>query len=303
MERNSRHGQDRNRLTEVESLSIIDRGYGYIYAQDTRRICLIYRRSLHKAREIMVRDLIIQKKNGQRIYGRVYLPENGKATYPAVIFAHGFASNYRDIEHYGPQFAEAGVAMIVFDFCGGGPETYSDGDMEHMSVLTEMEDLLAVISQVREMDDIDAEALFLMGESQGGYVAALTAGRYPELVRGLILWYPAFVIEEIAKEEITTGVPIVYRIFGLTIGEIYNRDATSLHIYQEIGRYHGNVLILHGNRDHLVPLSYSQKALKVYRNASLNVIHGAGHGFHGEDSRMAGELSIEFVRENLSESR
>lgn len=246
----------------------------------------------------MRRDITIHKDNGQTICGRIYSPDGEQTSYPTVIFAHGFGSNYRDIEHYGPQFIQEGVAMVLFDFCGGGPETLSDGDMEHMSVLTEMEDLLAVIHVIREMECVDKNRIFLMGESQGGYVAALTAARYPELVRGLILWYPAFVIEEIAKEEITTGVPIVYRIFGLTIGEIYNRDATSIHIYREIRKYHGKVLILHGNRDHLVPLSYSQKALKVYRDASLSVIHGAGHGFNGEDSKMAGELSIAFVKEN-----
>ena len=245
----------------------------------------------------MTQDIIIHKNNGQKIIGRLYLPEDERASYPVTIFAHGFSSNYRDIEHYGPRFIRVGVAMFLFDFCGGGPETFSDGDMEHMSVLTEMEDLLAVIEELRNMDCIDEQGIFLMGESQGGYVTALTAGRYPELVRGLILWYPAFVIEEIAKEELTTGVPIVYRIFGLTIGDIYNQDATSIHIYQEIRKYKGKVLILHGNRDHLVPLNYSKKACKIYRNASLSVIHGAGHGFHGADSEMAGELSVNFVRE------
>lgn len=45
--------------------------------------------------------LVFQKKNGQKIAGKAYFAGTDKK-YPTVIFAHGFGSNYRDLEH---QFA------------------------------------------------------------------------------------------------------------------------------------------------------------------------------------------------------
>ena len=61
--------------------------------------------------------LAFQKKNGQKIAGKAYFAGVDKK-YPTVIFAHGFGSNYRDLEHHGAGFAESGINCIFFDFCG-----------------------------------------------------------------------------------------------------------------------------------------------------------------------------------------
>ena len=47
--------------------------------------------------------LAFQKKNGQKIAGKAYFAGVDKK-YPTVIFAHGFGSNYRDLEHHGAGF-------------------------------------------------------------------------------------------------------------------------------------------------------------------------------------------------------
>ena len=59
--------------------------------------------------------------------GRMYLPhgEADVSGYPLVIFCHGLGSNYRELEHYGPFFAERGIACFLFDFLrrrGGEPQ-------------------------------------------------------------------------------------------------------------------------------------------------------------------------------------
>ena len=69
-----------------------------------------------------------------------------------------------------------------------------------MTVLTEAEDLTEVISQVQQMKNVDSDQLFIQGESQGGFVSAYVAAQIPEKIKGLILWYPAFVIPDDAKQ-------------------------------------------------------------------------------------------------------
>ena len=56
-----------------------------------------------------------------------------------------------------------------------------------------------------------------------------------------------------------------------------------------------DVLILHGDADNIVPLSYSEKALEVYSSARLEVFPGAGHGFYEEDAKRAIELITEYL--------
>ena len=44
------------------------------------------------------------------------------------------------------------------------------------------------------------------------------------------------------------------------------------------------MLLIHGDADSIVPLSYSERALEVYPSAELKVVEGGGHGFYGEDA-------------------
>lgn len=64
-----------------------------------------------------------------------------------------------------------------------------------------------------------------------------------------------------------------------------------------IGAYEGPVLILHGDKDELVPLYYSQEALKEYKNAELIVLEGQKHGFDLNGR----QLAIGYLKEFLSE--
>ena len=131
------------------------------------------------------------RSDGKVVRGRLYLPLDENKTFRTAIFAHGFAGCYRDLMHYGPRFAEEGLALCLFDFCGGSPLSASDGTMMDMTVLTEYDDYLVMLRKLKEHPQVDENYVFLMGESQGGYVASLVAARHPEESSGMVLWYPS----------------------------------------------------------------------------------------------------------------
>ena len=56
------------------------------------------------------------------------------------------------------------------------------------------------------------------------------------------------------------------------IGRVYGEDAVSFDIYDVMTAYKGDVLILHGDKDMIVPLSYSERAVEVLENAKLIVM-------------------------------
>ncbi|HPU18088.1 MAG TPA: alpha/beta hydrolase, partial [Bacillota bacterium] len=67
--------------------------------------------------------------------------------------------------------------------------------------------------------------------------------------------------------------------------------------------YKGKVLIVQGDRDFIVSTGVVEKALRLFPNASIKMIPGAGHGFGGEDFNTAINASVSFVKETVLENR
>lgn len=90
-------------------------------------------------------------------------------------------------------------------------------------------------------------------------------------------------------------IPDTYFSLWMTIGRVYAENLLDYDIYEAISGYEKDVLILHGDADEIVPLSYSEKALEIYSSAQMEVFPGAGHGFYGEDAQRAIHLILEYL--------
>ncbi len=245
---------------------------------------------------------IIQKdlrRDGLKIDGQLYLPDQDKS--PLLVICHGFGGNRGRGVSYAELFAENGIAVYLFDFIGGGPDILSDGDMMHMSVLTEAKDLDVVLDGMMELDFIDKENIFLSGRSQGGYVCTLVGSDRREEIKAMVLLYPAYVIQDDALEISENGTKFEdeYEFLNNRVSDLYGRDAVSVDIYEKMRRYDNDVLILHGDADEIVPIYYSYEALETFPHARLEVIEGAGHGFEGEDEIRARKMALDFIKEHL----
>lgn len=244
----------------------------------------------------MTKEMIFEKKDGKRIRGKLFQPEHMAGKAPMAIFCHGFGSNFQELMHHGEGFAEAGICCLFFDFCGGGMESHSDGTMQEMTVESECQDLRTVIAAVKKLDYVDPERLFLIGESMGGLVAALVAAEAFKDIRGMVLWYPAFGIPAGARKRYEAGER---EVFGILLGENFDAEAKEIDVYGTIPAYAGPVLIIHGDVDPIVPISYSEKAIAAYKDSELIVMPGAAHGYEGADSVAAREHSIAFIKKLL----
>lgn len=81
----------------------------------------------------------------------------------------------------------------------------------------------------------------------------------------------------------------------MNVGRAYFEPLLNYDIYAEIAAYDKDVLLIHGDADRIVPLSYSERALEVYPSAELKVIPGGGHGFYGQDAQQAMEDIVEYL--------
>ena len=231
-------------------------------------------------------------RDGLTIRGHLYRAAEG--TLPPVILCHGFGADETSNRVYAEELAKQGYAAYAFDFCGGGRRTKSDGSTAEMTVFTEIKDLRSVMDYVKQQPDIDASRLTLLGCSQGGAVCAMTAKLYPDEIWKLVLFYPALCIPDdarvgkmlFARFDPKNLPPILCR-FPMKLGACYASSVMEMDIFNEIGGFNGPVMLIHGTKDKVVDISYSNKASTLYPNCTYYVLEKAGHGFRGKRDREA----------------
>lgn len=245
------------------------------------------------------------RRGSLTIRGTEYRPDGENL--PIAIVCHGFMANQGTVRRYAKALAEMGCAAYCFDFCGGcviGGK--SDGKTTDMSVLSEVADLITVIAYVKSLPYTDASRVTLLGCSQGGFVAALTAARLKNTVSRLILFYPALCIPDDARAGRMmfarfdpANIPETFRCGPMKLGRRYAADVLDMDPFAEIAPYQGPVLIVHGDQDAIVNVSYAERANSAYiarrttpAPVKLIILKGAGHGF----SRKADQRAMEAVR-------
>lgn len=224
---------------------------------------------------------------GNKLYGEAFIPK-APGRHPAVIMSHGYGATHHGFYALIDTLAKAGYVCYCYDFAGGSPRSMSEGRTEDMSIFTERQNLVDVLAMVRSWDCVDPDRVYLLGESQGGCVSAITAPQVADQIRAILLIYPAFCIPDdgFALYPTLADVPDTVNFMGMTIGRAYyERFYEGYDIYQDIAGYQGDVLIVHGTEDCLVKPEYSAKASNVYDHCELHLIFQAGHGFWKPEHR------------------
>lgn len=263
-----------------------------------------YLRGLAEEARLTEGSYVIEKaeyscRNGaNEITGTLYIPQDSRKERGIIILSHGLNGTAQDNTAYAEILAGKGTAVYTYDFCGGSVEGKSGGKTTEMSVVTEMSDLECVIELVKSWEWVDEKQVILMGQSQGGLVSAMVAAKRDD-INSLVLLYPAFSLSDMLKSVFADpdSVPETFEFMGMELGKAYYEAVWDTDLYQESSGFTGNVLIIHGTRDTVVPYGSSKKMLKYYKNAELYSVQGADHGFTGEDAVHVIARICEFVEE------
>lgn len=236
----------------------------------------------------------IKGPNGT-IVGYLFTPQ-GAEPGPLIVLSHGLATEQWHNLNTANSLACAGLRVFMFDYCGGSIHAESAGKTTDMSVLTEKADLNAVLDEVKTWDGVTG--LGVIGYSQGGLVAALTAVERDDIDR-LCLLYPAFAMFDQIRGSYRSAEDIlqVSDRAGMQVGRVYYADVLSLpfdDIYAYAAQYTGPVMIQHGTEDAAVPYETAIKAHEAYTNSEFITIEGAGHGFTGDDDIYSVRKEYEF---------
>ena len=224
---------------------------------------------------------------------------------PLVILMHGIFSskNFTPMPKIAKQLAKAGIASIRFDF---GGHWSSEGEMQLMTIEKEIGDALAMWDYACSLPYVSK--IGLLGHSQGGVVASMTAGRIASQghtakpIYGLALLAPASVLKNACRNgslfdaKFNPADPPEYvRCFKMMkLGREYLLSTQQLDIYGTAGAYQGPVRIIHGGNDRLVPMWCSEDFVKTYGEAAeLIVVKGENHRL-SKKTRKVAELVTAF---------
>lgn len=218
------------------------------------------------------------------LYGVLFLPEGANGRIPCFVCSHGIFSSYEMTSPSARELAKRGFAAVCFDFRGCSYSRRSGGELTGCSVLTEAEELKAVLKWAREQPFADEGRIYLMGQSLGGVVTALVAAEKTQDIAGLLLMYPAFNMPEVLRSlfpdaaSIPEVIPNFMAIPGLDLGKRFFEDALSAPVREAVRDLKKPVYLLHGNADKLVPIRFGEDAAKAY-GGKFVLVKGAEHGF------------------------
>jgi alpha-beta hydrolase superfamily lysophospholipase len=172
----------------------------------------------------------------------------GPATYPAVVFVHGSGPGTRDGgTPANPTFlalsntlANAGIAVLRYDKRGIGKSTgTATEDWRPLA-----EDLAAAVTFLQHQQNIDAQQIFILGHSEGGFVVAECANQPG--VRGVIeMAGPAITLAAILeKQGLASMAPAAQKRLADAFAAYANIDPADL-----VAASRRPMLLLQGGKD------------------------------------------------------
>jgi pimeloyl-ACP methyl ester carboxylesterase len=205
-------------------------------------------------------EVFFDSSDGERLHGWYLRPE---APTCQILFFHGNAGNLSTGRiHFLAALVEHNYAVFAFDYRGYGR---SSGEPTEEGILLDSKAAARFFHQHLRLPDLP---IVYLGRSLGGFASSYAATE--GLLDGLVL-------EGAFPDK---GTLLRYHSVVLRFLAVFSRYRLSA--IEHLGRVSCPILIIHGNRDIIVPLP-AGKALHESlpsEKAQLFIVEGAGHTDH-----------------------
>ena len=212
-------------------------------------------------------------------YGKVeswYLPPTGeKEVHPApvVIFAHGNG----ELIDFWPQelsrFNEMGMGLLLVEYPGYGR---SEGKPSEDSI---SETFLMAYDLISKRNDVDPERVILLGRSLGGGAVCAIAANRPSAA--MILMSSFTSVKAFAPRYLAPKFLVRDPFDNLSV----------------VKSYPNPILIIHGNRDEVIPYSHGRKLYQAAKSAKM-ITYRSGHNDCPPDWEVFWRDIESFLRDN-----
>ena len=218
--------------------------------------------------------------------------------HPVCIIFHGFTGQKTGTKFSYVQLARMletkGIATFRFDFLGSGE---SDLNFKDMTFKDELACARIILEETLKMEN--CTEVYLLGHSMGGAVASELAKLYPDVIKKMVLWAPAFNLP-VALDYLTGKMEPnqegLYDDGGFEISQDFVDDILARDFYQNLDTYKNDLLVIHGSEDKTVPYDISKIYIpKFGKQLQFVTIEGGNHNFDTIDQiKEVLRLSLEF---------
>jgi len=188
----------------------------------------------------------------------------------AIIICHGFIGSRVGVDRLfvkaARSLAAQGSYVLRFDYGGCGE---SNGDYGALGFDSMVDQTRSAIDYVASMECVDPRRIILLGHSLGGAVAIMTAVK-DKRVKRLVLWSPvAYPFNDIVRivgrssydEAVKAGRS---DYVGYTLKPVFFDSLLQHQPFQSATKFGGEVLLVHGTSDELIPVDYSFLYQKIF---------------------------------------
>ncbi len=188
------------------------------------------------------------------LFGWYVAPPGSRTT---LLWCHGNAGNIINRLENLVELYKHGFSVFLFDYRGYGR---SEGRPSEEGLY---QDALAAYTYLTDNRRVASEGLVIFGRSLGGAVAAEIASQQP--AAGLVLESAFPSVEALAK----------FHYLGLPVHWLLGARFT---LVDRLPRISVPILVIHGDRDDIVPLQLGQQVFDAARDPkTFYLVSGAGH--------------------------
>ena len=246
-------------------------------------------KKISKKNTFKLTEVLITAKE-HKIPATICMPDTDGVC-PVVVMLHGTGSN-RDEAGNGYKLAaqvfamKYGIATIRFDFMGSGDSTANSLDYNFSTAIA---DVLECVKYICAIENVDAKNIGIMGWSQGGTIALLSAARNKEMFKSIVTWAGApdlgiLLTDELYKEAKENGHFVMNFDWRtpLHCSLQWCEDVKGTNVLEEFAAFDGPVLAIHGLADDVVDPVWSERIVSVNKSKDSRVsfIEGMDHAFN-----------------------
>lgn len=210
-----------------------------------------------------------------------------------IVICHGFVGSRIGVDRLFVKTARAlakqGNFVMRFDYAGCGE---SDGEYGKLGFDSMIDQTRTVIDYVYSIDCIDPTRITLLGHSLGGAIAIATAVK-DKRVNRLVLWsavgYPFHdIVQIVGRESYDEAVKVGKTDhLGYALTPAFFESLMQHQPFQSAVKFSGDVLLIHGTSDDMIPVDYSFLYQKVFwtRNegqCEKEIIFQANHTYSSQ---------------------
>lgn len=260
----------RNRFV-VFSTSAGDPGEYHVYQHEPRSVGLLNRpyEALHKARLAVVEPVRYSSRDGLTIRGYLTLPAGREPQgLPLVVLPHG-GPHWRNRWQYDPLvqlLANRGYAVLQPNFRGStgfGREFLEAGFGQYGAGM--IDDIADGARWLADRGIADPARICIMGASYGGYAAMMAPIREPGLWRCSISFAGPVDWQHQLRHERRRLAPPWYRQLEQQLRGSPRANLRHQSPVQRAGELDVPLLLVHGRRDRVVPISHAERMSRALR--------------------------------------